>query len=197
MSVRDLSQLANEFSTNALVAERLFESGTIETQAFATISLYADWEEYCRRLLFASAATRPFAADGRRIARAPGIRSIRDAESALKAWKRRRPSQQLVLHLGAPTAMVDTCKHLRLTNESVITPAIVSQGSPADELRRVRNFLAHQNPSTAQQVTVGPTGGSMEISSLLKWLSTPQTGGRTLFGNWVEALSAVARACTF
>lgn len=188
--------MANRFVASAVCLERAFEEASTHGRAFAVISLYADWEEFSRRLVYASAASRPSAADGRRIPRAPGIRSHGDVDSSLKAWKRRRPNQPLVLHLGYPRTMVEACKQLQLANERVISPAILSQGSPANDLRLARNFLAHQNPSTAGQVIGGPPPGSFQIDTFVGWLSQRQAGGRTRLGVWAGDLSAVARACT-
>lgn len=196
MPVRSLPRLANGFVSNAMKAEDTFATGDRDAQAYAVLTLYADWEEFSRRLVFASAAAHPVASDGRYIARAPGIRGYGDVELALKAWKQRRPKQPLVLHLGSPRTMVEACKQLSLVNERVIAPAILSQGSPADELRLLRNFLAHQNPSTALQIRSGPQRGDLEVGSLISWLAQKQTGGRTRFGVWASDLSDVARACT-
>lgn len=195
MPVKNLVRLANRFATGATASELIFGSARAEAQAFAVVTLYAEWEEFSRHLVYASAAAKPIASDGRRIARAPGVRNYRDVDLSLKAWKRTRPNKPLVLHLGSPRTMVEACKYLALVNEQVIAPAILSQGSPANELRLVRNFLAHQNPSTARQVNSGPQGGLLEVPSLIAWLAQTQAGGRTRFGVWVSDLSAVARAC--
>lgn len=196
MTDRNLSKLVNRFITNAVLLEQKFELSDPQTRAFTIISLYADWEEFSRRLVYSSAALKPLAANGRRIMRAPGIRTKEDVDLAIKNWKRARPSSRLVLHLGAPRAMADICKALRLSNERVILPAILSQHSPADELRLVRNFLAHQNESTASQLPRGPKSGDLEVTALTAWLAENQPGNRSRFGVWASDLASVARACS-
>jgi hypothetical protein len=186
-----LIKLVNRFSTNALAAEAGFEVGDAPSRSFAVISLYADWEEFSRRLLYLSAAKRPIAADGRVVPRAPGIRTAADVDAALLKWKKQR---RLVLHLGAPGAMVDACKALQVSNERVITAAVLAQQSPAEALRVARNFLAHQNPSTARQVVAGPTASALEVKALVSWLAEPLVGGRSRFGAWSGDLVSVARA---
>lgn len=196
MPRRSLVRLANSFVSGAVALEKRFDNPNPSVSAFSVISMYADWEEFCRRLLYASAAANPLASDGRLISRAPGIRGILDVDASLKRMKRRRPNQALILHLGAPRPMADACKHLAIDNERVILPAILSQNSPAQELRHIRNFFAHQNPSTALQIYRGPRGSDLEARSLVGWLGERQIGGQTRFGVWTSDLSAVARACT-
>lgn len=196
MSDRDLTRLVNRFVTNAVGLEGKFEGSDPVGRAFSVISLYADWEEFSRRLLYSSAALRPLSSGRKRIPRAPGITSKSDVDLAIKLWKKARPNSRLVLHLGGPRAMADVCKALQLSNERIILPAVLSQHSPADELRLVRNFLAHQNPSTAFQVPRGSRTGNLDVAALINWLSETQTGGRTRFGVWGSDLAAVARACS-
>ena len=196
MTDRDLAKLANRFVTSVVKLEQKFEAADCQSKAFAAISLYADWEEFSRRLVYSSAALNPVSSSGRKILRAPGIRKKTDVDMAIKTWKRARPNSRLVLHLGSPRAMADVCKALQLTNERVILPAVLSQHSPADELRLVRNFLAHQNQSTAFQLPTGPKSGALELGALVAWLAEVQAGGRTRFGVWASDLAAVARACS-
>jgi len=197
MSDRDLDRLANSFISRGVALESDFDSAAdVERAAFSVITLYANWEEFSRRLVFASASARPFAAGGTRVVhRAPGVRNRADVESKLRQMKHTRPQFRLVVHLGAPTQMVKTCKFLQLDNEQVISPAILSQNSPADDLRLMRNFLAHQNPDTASQVSLSPPGQRIGTASTITWLHQKQAGGRSRFGVWVSDLSDVARAC--
>jgi hypothetical protein len=195
---RDLLRLANGFVSKTIRLELAFlSSSSVHDRAFAAISLYAVWEEYSRRLVYSSAYAQPRTGGGisRTIARAPGISNISDLEQKLRKWKRLQPQYRLIVHLGAPSQMVRACQHLSLTNEQVISPAILSQNSPADRLRIVRNFLAHQNPDTASQVAMGPLQPRVDLTSVVGWLGEKQSGGRTRFGVWASDLGDVARAC--
>ena len=194
--MRDLRRLANSFATKAVGYEAQFTAARdFRLQAFATISLYASWEEFSRKLLYSSAYCLPWAGGGRRIARAPGISTIRDVEGKLREMKRVKPQYRLIVHLGGPSQMVQACRYLQVANQQVVAPAITSQNSPADSLRIVRNFLAHQNPDTAGQLKLGPRYPDLELSTAIRWLGEVQAGGRTRFGVWVSDLSDVARAC--
>lgn len=196
MPDRDLNKLANIFATRATSLENDFLARQdVSSKAFSVISLYAIWEEFSRRLLFSSASAQPTNAQGRTIARAAGIRTTKDVELKLKVLKRLKPHYQLILHLGSPVKMVEACKYLALTNESVISPAILSVNSPAEELRVMRNFLAHQNPGTAVQVSAASPVGQLGVGSAVGWLGQLQLGGRTRFGAWSSDLVDVARAC--
>jgi hypothetical protein len=184
--------------TKAIALESEFvHSQGFERRAFATVSLYAAWEEYSRRLVYSSAYARPRAGSGsgRKVARAPGISTSSDVDVRLRKLKRTQPQYRLILHLGPPVQMVKTCQFLALTNEQVISPAILSQNSPAEQLRLIRNFLAHQNPDTADQVPLGPFQLTVQMTTATSWLAEKQAGGRTRFGVWVSDLADIARAC--
>ena len=100
---RDLRRLANTFVTKAVALEADFEVATDdERRAFAVISLYAIWEEFCRRLVYSSAAARPFAGGGRTITRAPGVKDIAGVDAKLRKFKNTRPKYRLVINLGSP-----------------------------------------------------------------------------------------------
>ena len=198
MPDRDLRRLANVFLTKTISLESDFlAAGAIQARAFAVVSLYAAWEEYSRRLVYSSAYAQPRAGSGvpRTIARAPGVSNVLDLEQRLRKWKRLQPQYRLIVHLGAPSQMVRACQFLALTNEQIISPAILSQNSPADRLRIVRNFLAHQNPDTASQVAMGPLQPRVNLTSVVGWLGEKQLGGRTRLGVWASDLADVARAC--
>lgn len=196
MPDKDLRRLANAFSTKAITFEAAFAKASDNPEkAFAVISLYAAWEEFSRRLVFSSAAERPFAGNGRVVPRAPGIGGFADVDAKLRQLKRTRPQHRLIVHLGSPPAMVQACNHLDLANYQTISPAILSQNSPADELRLMRNFLAHRNPDTARQVSLPPTHRPIRTAVAINWLDRKLPGGRTQFGVWASDLSDVARAC--
>lgn len=198
MSRRDLRRIASRFTTVAARLENSFVSSeNVSSRAFSVIGLYAAWEEFSLRLAFSSAYAQPHAGytHTHRISRAPGLRTRDDVEVALKRMKNTRAEYRLVVHLGAPSQMVRTCKYLKLANESTISAAILSQNSPADELRKVRNFLSHQNADTADQVDLGRLRPKVEVLQSVEWLDETLAGGRSRFGMWANDLSDVARAC--
>lgn len=194
MPDKDLGKLANRFTTNALLhAERFSHSMSISERAFAVISLYADWEEFSRRLLYSSAVTRPTTATGQRLNRAPNVKTYRDVLQVLSG-KKRITSNHIVIHLGLPEKMVDACKKLDVENTQTITGAILSMDSPADNLRQVRNFLAHQNGSTATQVN--SLKNRLQTEDAILWMEDKQLGGGSRFDHWAHGLVQIARAST-
>jgi len=198
MPYRDLRRLAGRFTTAAVQLEAQFSGSRVASvRGFAVISLYAEWEEFSRRLLYSSAYAQPHAGYGaaRRVTRAPGIRTHADVEMSLRKYKRTRPQYRLIVHLGSPTQMAGACQHLQLNNSTLITAAITSQNSPADPLRLIRNYLSHQNSDTAQQVDLGRRRPKVDIDECLAWLGETMPGGRPRFGVWASDLADVARAC--
>lgn len=193
---RDLPRLANNLATSFTVIESQFTTrSALPELAFLVLSSYAAWEEFSFRLVASSAYARPFRGDGSRVAPAPGISCVADFHSRLRSIKGWRSGVPAV-HLGRPIEMVKYCKALRLSNEPQITPAVTSQHSPADSLRLIRNFLAHQNPGTATQVSLDAPSAKVEQRTVLAWLSEPQSGGRSRLGVWLSDLLDVARVAT-
>jgi len=192
---QQLSGLANRFSTRAARWEKLFEGDVSnEAMAYGVISLYAEWEQFSRDLFYVSALQRPLTASGVLVSRPPGIRCIEDVDEQLRQLYNRSKRWNVTVAWGTPSQMIRACNHLALANGQTVNPAIQSQNSPADDVRKARNFLAHRNSSTALQVTTGPFRASLNVASMLAWLRSRQTGGRSQFGLWVSDMTDVARA---
>jgi hypothetical protein len=190
-----LGKLANEFASRAARCERAFDGSlTPEARAYALVRLYAEWEEFSRRLVYVSATRTPITESGAMVPRAAGVRTPGDVHRQICILYRKRPTQNFTVAWGTPYQMVKICSHLGLGNESTINPAIQSTNSPANELRLLRNFLAHRNPSTALQVAPRPGLRTVGVDKVLQWLAGKQPGGRSLFGVWCGDLMDVARA---
>lgn len=190
-----LQRIANRFASRAMTCETAFrESRDTHAKAYYTIRLYAEWELFGESLVTACALSRCIRAQGTLIAPPSNIKSRADFETVLRRVCNRSPRAGLNVAWGVPSLMNRICAGLNLVNASTIQAAIQSQDSPADELRRVRNFLAHRNSDTASQLSLSPPVANLSVATLVAWLETPGLGLPSPLRTWAVELIDVALA---
>jgi hypothetical protein len=191
--VPELLSEANRFLSRAARCEAFFLGGpAMANRAYATIRLYSEWEEFCRRLIETSALRNPRTAGGVVVPRPPGIKDFQDVDKRLRKIFSKKPKQNYAVPWGTPYQMVRVSAGLGLANHQTIQAAILASNSPANDLRLIRNFLAHRNPGTALQLRHGISDHS--VADTVNWLAALQLGGATRMEAWVEDLSDVALA---
>lgn len=192
---RQLTRLARTFAARAACLEAdAFESAgaTTGARALAVVVLYAEWEEFVRRLITESALWRPVTASGNRVVRCPGLRSAADLDVAVRSLFGRPPNRPFTPGWGRAHPATRIATGLGLANRSEIINALGSSSSPAETVRLTRNFVAHRNRSTYDQLAA-------EVQQPLAWANVPswvasRQHGRSRFGSWVEALTDVSLA---
>lgn len=184
-----LQTLSNRFITKALNREIGFTLSTASTahRSYEVIRLYAEWEDFCRALFVASVVRGPYYVDGGYAARVPHYANTSELANDLRQRSKGRP-----IYWGTSSVFSRWCRIINPSNQSVLVDAMTANGSKAESLRDVRNFLAHRNESTYGRVN--RVNQISNANDLISWLSSPAVGGRSIFGTWVQSLSDVASA---
>jgi hypothetical protein len=89
---------------------------------------------------------------------------------------------------------IDAAKRLKASNYSIIASALGSSNSPANDLRFIRNFLAHRGAKTAIIIRGMFNAASYEQLSTIKLMSNTVLGGNIIFNDWIKRLRIIARA---
>lgn len=154
------------------------------------IRLHDAWARFCRELVIMSACGRVNTLGGTRLSPAPGITSRRVVIPSLIATYRKRRFEP---HWADATECIDAAQRLRVTNLPTIAGALGAIGSPADELRKVRNHYAHRSESSAADAT--STGHFVHVCHPFVFeLGAYVTGGVRRIEAWSLGLQSVAKA---
>lgn len=160
------------------------------TADMAIVRLHDAWARYCRELVVSSAGERPTTASGIRLPLAPGIRCRRDVIPTLLATFR---GPRYEPKWARAQKAIDAATRLHVANVQQIAAALGASNSPAEELRVVRNFLAHRGVDTARQVRALSVYSTRKLNWRL--LAADHVGpGVTRFEDWVIRLEALAEA---
>lgn len=202
----ELEVLARKFAKQAQRSLATFnatdhvETGTCcskshaPTRANCVLNLNNYWSDFCRSLLIESARGGAVARSGNVLVRAPGLTNGADIMSELRSRYRSRPPYWEP-NWTVASDYIYACRQIRLVNLTYISAAIGSTGTPADELRLSRNYLAHRNASTATNAvrSLNAYGAilPLDIDNLLRSPVRPNTH---LFKAWVDDLTVIAFA---
>jgi hypothetical protein len=154
------------------------------------IRLHDAWVRFCRDLIFTSALGGK-TIGGVVVDAAPGVNCFSDIEKTRLATYGKKPPKYPP-KWGSASLAIDAAQRLGVKNFITIQAALGSTGSPANELRIVRNFYAHRDISTVCEIKKLPW-----YANNLKFI--PQdipghvvTGGVSRFEQWVDDLQLIA-----
>lgn len=160
-------------------------------QEMAVIRLQDAWARFCRELVLTSASDQPMTAAGTPLPRAPGIVVRSDAINALRRVYSRPPGEPKWFDAQASLRAATI---LGVHNYASISSGIGVTPSPLDDLRSLRNFLAHRGELTAAGVRSIASrlqlAGRANVLSIL--LSPSSSSGMTILELWVKQLQAMS-----
>ena len=162
------------------------------TCEMCVIRLHDAWARFCRELVVLSAYAQPLTAQGHRVPRTGGIKSRRDVIPALIATYPRRKTEP-PWHF--PRECIDAARRLSVSNNSTIASGLGLSfpQSPTNQLTQMRNFLAHRNTDTAQDVAqVAINLGMPNIGHPHLLVASVMPPGVPLFVLWAERLGLMA-----
>lgn len=166
------------------------------------VSLWDAWNRYMRNLYLTSAAGESTGVSG--TVYAPAVaRTEPESLSELRAAARLKGSG-IALAKDEPKWFMTSSVYaiascLGLANGSVIANALTQTNVllgggfwvpiPLEEIRRVRNYIAHKSRGVAESLLqeMGPG-----VSDLSGYLRQPTRGGSTRFDDWCDALIGLA-----
>ena len=115
-----------------------------DSRLYCVIRLQHLWGEFCRELVTRSSIGGVAAIGGTRLPGVRGVRSRRDVERIARESIGGR--RKIAWHV--PERVVGIARELSPANESQIADSLAVAGSPAPEIRIVRNYLVHPNADT-------------------------------------------------
>ena len=183
----ELAWLHTEFCALAIgPASRQTQLGCEMT----VIRMHDAWARFCRELIILSALGDVVTASGQTLSRSlPLIVSHASVIPVLlkianRPWEPKWASS---------AECIRAAKQLQIQNLSNVSAALGAANSPADSLRKVRNYYAHRNQGTsdtALQTRSFQTSNHPDVFQLNGYIS----GGITVFDSWSQGLKAVAVA---
>jgi hypothetical protein len=160
---------------------------------YCAIRLHDVWARYCRELVIRSASERPLTLSGTALPMAPSINRRADVLPRLRVlfsekrrWWEPDWADQVVC--------IEAANRLAVANHSSISAGVGLTPSPVEDIRRVRNFLAHRQRWTAQFVAkLSESRGLPAVCLPERVLVSRGSGGDVLFTEWVQQLRDMAR----
>lgn len=158
----------------------------------AVIRLHDAWVRFCRELIVLSASGRTTTLGGLQLK--PAHASIRSRSSVvpvlLSMYKKKRIFEP---KWGDATECVDAAQRLSIVNLRTVSAALGAINSPAEDIRRVRNFYAHRKKNTAMHAATLNLF-SNPLRPVVFELAAYTSGGSRVIESWVTGLIIVATA---
>lgn len=150
--VSETEWLLQEFNiaVDQLSIDSIDKSARLSAE-MSVIRLHDAWARFCREIIVLSAGGRPYTANGNQLAPVSGIHGISEVIPVLLArYPRRR--HRFEPKWARPREAIQAGQLLNIPNISTFGAAIGATNSPAEELRPIRNFLAHRGKNSANQI---------------------------------------------
>ncbi|MEU1718443.1 hypothetical protein [Nocardiopsis dassonvillei] len=213
---KKLSDCVSEFKSEINQIESLFLSGENPTKVLAfqvpysplidgcIVSLWDAWNRYIRSLFLASCSGEVVGLSGTRYKPQKPL-SEATALSILKKESKKKGSSFRTID-GEPSwykvqSLADIGNALGITNNNVILASISSSSveiesgqsipNPLEEIRNIRNFIAHKNSNTLSRAQKYMTPGTIEVSI---HCHQKTFGGIARFSSWVDTMDSIAEA---
>lgn len=179
-----------EYASQALRNSEIDRTARL-TSEMAIIRLHDAWARFSRELIILSAGGRAITASGQRLPLAPGITNPNNVISYLLPLLGR--NVHFEPKWAVPLEAIKAAQMLNVANFSTISASLGATNSPAEEIRPLRNFLAHRGKDTAGKVRNHPSFHNQK-PHVLHIAAAQVQGGTTRFENWALALKRVAHA---
>ena len=182
---------SHKFALKKYVAQPKFRESQLVME-MAVIRLHDMWTRFSRELIIISAGGRPYTAAGVRLSYVPGVKKIRDVIPMLKKSYGNRWRFEPKWFFA--TKCLDAANRLKIQNYNIISGALGSTNSPVEELRVVRNYMAHRSISAADEIRAQLWWNPKIKLDVYDLSGRMVTGGTTAMENWVYRLRIVAEA---
>jgi hypothetical protein len=184
----ELTWLQNEFLQAALSPKNRRDQLICE---MTVVRLHDAWARFCRQLVISSALGRTFTLGG--VPLSPCSASATRHSSVVPQLLATYPKRRFEPKWADATECIDAAQRLKINNLHTVSAALAATNSPADQIRRVRNFYAHRGRDTAHDAfttNVFSTPFRPQVFDLAAYT----TGGNRVIETWVNNLILVAMA---
>ena len=160
-------------------------------QEMCVIRLLDAWSRFCRELVLKSASEQPLTVGGSRVPLAPGITGRRDVLKVLRTVYTKFPFEPRWIDAQA---CFRAASMLKIANYSTVSSGLAVSPSPVDDLRKLRNFLAHRHEGTAGEVHAAAANiGIAPTSDVIGILRSNSAGtGLNVLQTWIEQLQTMS-----
>ncbi len=196
--MKDLGKLHRRFVGETVALLDCFNNAhnaacPARVQEMCVIKSHDAWARFCRELIIVSSYAQPCSANRQSVPRVPGV-TIRSYDGAIQAIMgcQRRHNRRYEPRWADASESIRVASCLGISNLPNVSAGIGLTPSPLEDLRRVRNFFAHRNATTAQEARPIAMRGSLPTRpiDLVNHLLAPT--GITLFESWVIQLRQMA-----
>lgn len=173
----------------------LLTTPTVPVSEYCVIQLQDAWTRFCRDLILRSSIGNANRAGGTKII--ASIREEHDAVDLLRSRWRGGNSRQPPYWEPSWFDTQQAAKALSLLrpgNTNDINAALGSSANPIDELRPLRNYVAHRGPTSNAALLAWAVDKHLAWHQPLDLLLQPAAGGSTRFEEWCVRFLAVAAA---
>lgn len=163
---------------------------------WCVLALHDAWTDYCRGLVISSAISGSRALSGATVPAVPGIRNASQALTTVRTTLNPKGPGYWEPRWGDALWAIRAAQALKIHNVAQVAGSLGSTPSPAEEVRRVRNYIAHRNQSTADPLrSVMGVAGAIDpgLDSYLASLVGPL---ETRYGAWVRQLRLIATSAS-
>lgn len=199
---QSLVKISNRFSASCEKQRFAFHDGivmdklSVEHRAyvtkFAVIRLLDSWGLFCKRLIISSAIGSTYTSSGVVLPKG-SYRSQSEAMIAARTTKKGLLGDEPRWH-DANIAL-SVAKKLSVPNLGQITNALGDANSPADQIRLLRNFCAHEGSQDCyEKLEAASWRPNIRTAVVEDVLSALQVGGRMRIDLWLDDLQALAHA---
>ncbi|MCW2065054.1 UNVERIFIED_ORG: hypothetical protein M2420_000373 [Stenotrophomonas maltophilia] len=157
----------------------------------AIVRLHDSWARCCRNIVLRSACgCRTLG--GARVPAAVGVTN--EAEALAKyfaSFRRVRLPQEPKWHSARDA--IDAAQRIDIRNRTAVVAALSSSNSPAEAMRKVRNYYAHRTRDTVAKAMGTGFFPSLSVPSVFN-LNELGAGGETILRAWIRELRLMADA---
>lgn len=185
---RRLDDLATIVSNVDANAQRTVEH--VYCAEKALIQIQIEWEHFVRDLILDSATGSFSNASGPVVSR--GFHQIRSREAVAHALLATYPNRRFEPDWYLPNQAIDAAIRLDVSNSAQISAELGLTPWPIDDLRHVRNFIAHMSKRSALSVRgtgiVSPSGNIDVLDAACQYAS----GGVKRYEGWIAFVKGAA-----
>jgi len=160
----------------------------------ALIQIQIEWEQFVRNLILDS-ATGNFSNSSGRVW-SQKFSQIRSREVAAYILVSTYPQRNIEPDWCLPVQAIQAAQNLDISNFAQISAELGATPWPIDELRHVRNFIAHKSKRSAlslRQTAIVPHSDKIDVlNAAFQYVS----GGSKRYENWITFAKGVAKRMT-
>lgn len=157
------------------------------------IRIHDTWVRFCKELLFVSTLKRPIGLSGAQIPCVSGLSCHSDIIDKLKLSYSRGKPPWWEPRWGNASEFLNAARTIGVTNFLNLSAGIGHPDSPIENLRIVRNYIAHRGRKTSKAYDeITTTYGFSQRCDIFFFLTQPVPPGISVFVDWVRTMQLMA-----